>query len=89
MEKKKNGNGRKWTDEEVKILIEMNEKLHGTKSLKNIFEDIVNELNKPKFINKRKFKRTEKSVEWKYLDLKKNHGYTNCLLYTSDAADDS
>ena len=79
MEKKKNGNGngRKWTEEEVKILIEMNEKLHGTEPLKDIFKDIVTELNKPKFINKRKFERTEKGVKWKYLDLKNNHGYTN------------
>ena len=76
MEKKKNGNGngsgrQSWTVEEVKILIDTNEKLHGTKSLTEIFVDIVDELKL------RGFHRTETSVKLKYNDLKNNRGYTN------------
>lgn len=67
-----NGNGRQsWTVEEVNILIDTNEKLHGTKSLTEIFKAIVGELKL------RGFHRTETSVKLKYNDLKNNRGYTN------------
>mgnify|MGYP001168932186 CR=1 FL=1 len=67
MEKKKNGNGngRRWTDDEVEILKKRKHELYGTMSVKKMWKTIAKELN-----------RTWKGVDAKYANLIAN-GYKN------------